>query len=71
MFIKGAPDYLINKAGECLLSNGSRVALTESDRHNIRTRVNDLAARATELLPSATKKNVASSVTTTATSSYS
>lgn len=45
MFIKGAPDYLINKAGEVLLSNGQKTHLSEAEKKSVHSKVNEMARK--------------------------
>eukprot|EP00331_Platyophrya_macrostoma_P007514 CAMPEP_0176423202 /NCGR_PEP_ID=MMETSP0127-20121128/10150_1 /TAXON_ID=938130 /ORGANISM="Platyophrya macrostoma, Strain WH" /LENGTH=1036 /DNA_ID=CAMNT_0017804121 /DNA_START=15 /DNA_END=3125 /DNA_ORIENTATION=- len=45
MFIKGAPDYLLNSSREALLANGHKTALTADNKQQIQAKVNEMAKK--------------------------
>lgn len=57
MFIKGAPDYLLNSSREALLANGHKTSLTDDDKRNIQNRINEMARKGYRTLAICLKEN--------------
>lgn len=55
MFIKGAPEILISRAKECLLSSGERVPISEGQKSTILEKVNFFAQKGYRVLAIAVK----------------